>query len=267
MSEELPTNDLWHYIDKATLENRLIVIAITSSAQGALPSEGFPFGQGKSQLAMALSRDIYRRVYKLTTEEAEDKVMENMGYPLDDVKKMLRKGRVNRVMCHIQDDWQIPAGKHMSHEKSIQKLAGILSSARPYVAVFITTQPDLSRIAKAMLGLYMFEIKVPERGLCEIQMIKTFTDFKNPLFPYQKLIPVGQAEIKEVSPRLDKWYQAWRDRNFSAEFESWVDEFLEEPKQEEPREKPSESEASKAGKAMAEARWGRKIDDKYLIEV
>lgn len=210
---------------------------------------------------MALSRDIYREAYDLTTEESEDRVMENMGYPLDDVKKMLRKGRVNRVLCHIQDDWQIPAGKHMSHEKSIQKLAGILSSARPYVAVFITTQPDISRIAKAMRDLYMFEIKVPERGLCEIQMIKTFTDFKNPLYPYQKLIPVGQAEIKEVSPRLDKWYQEWRDKNFTKEFEGWVDEYLDEPTTKEPRAKVPESEASKAGRAMAEARWGRKIVD------
>jgi len=271
IAEEAPLNDIWYYIDKAVYENRLIFIAITSSAQGALPMEGFPFGQGKSDLGMALSRDIYQKRFDLSTEEAEDKVKENMGYPLDDVKKMLRKGRVNRVPCHIQDDWQIPAGKHMSHERKAQKLAGILSSARPYVAVFITTQPDIADIAKCFRDLYMFEIKVPFRGLCEIQMLKTYTDFHNPLFPYQRLVPAGKANISPVSSRLRDWYEGWRDRNFSAEFESWVDEYLDDEAPtaaDKPDKTPEEvAAASEAGRAMARARWGYKPEKDITIQV
>ena len=236
--EELPESKLWWYLDKAVFENRLAVIAVTSSAQGALRIEGFKFGQGKSQFAMALNRQIHKRAFGLTAEEAEEYVKQTMGYPLKDVRRMLKTGRQKRHPAWLQDDWQIPAGKHMSHDKGLKKLAGILSSSRPYVGVFITTQPDLGDIAKCMRDLYMFEIKIPERGVIEIQMIKTWTKFTDPLNPYKKLEAIDQGEFGLVSPELNEWYTQWRDENFNAELDGWINEYLEEDK-EKPKQEPN----------------------------
>jgi hypothetical protein len=301
--KEIDTMRFFQFIDTALFspEGKLMFVAITSSAQGAVETEGWQFGQGKSHLAGFLAREVLYRAYKppeyayakfrgspelykwqhnmpeglavdgvFTRKDAEEMVKRSCGYHLSDIRRMLKGGRVLTHPTWWQDDWQIVAGKHMSFDKGIRKLAGILSAARPYVRVVFTTQPDLGDIAKCMRDIVMFELKVPERGLTEIQQIKTFTDFGNPLFPYKRLQPLrrGQLDVVDfpkLSPEMSDWYKEWRDVNFNAEVDAWVNEFLDEP---EPKREPvDESEASKAGRALVEARWGRKVIDGVTIEI
>lgn len=301
--KEIDTMRFFQFIDTALFspEGKLMIVAITSSAQGAVETEGWQFGQGKSHLAGFLTREVLYRAYNppeyvyskfkdspelykwqrsipeglaedgvFTRKDAEELVKRSCGYHLNDIKTMLKSGRILTHPTWWQDDWQIVAGKHMSFDRGIRKLAGILSAARPYVRVIFTTQPDLGDIAKCMRDLVMFELKVPERGLTEIQQVKTFTDFSNPLFPYKRLQPLrrGQLDVVDfpkLSPEMSVWYKAWRDENFNAELDKWVDEFMDEP--EAKREAVSDSDASKAGRALAEARYGRKIVDGITIEI
>ena len=253
--ETTQLSGLWDYLRMAIFENRLVIIAITSSAQGAIPIQGFKFGQGKSVLLMGLLKAIYELAYNCDEATAEEHVKVAMGYPLKDVKRMLIGGRKRRWPGWGQDDWQVVAGKHMSHDKGIKKLAAILSSSRPYCGVFITTQPDLGTIAKCMRDLYMFEIKIPYRGLCEIQQLKTWTNFKDPLNPITKLDPVDQSEFPMVSDSLIEWYRGWRDENFTAEFDAWCKDYLDEDK---PTPEPVEqSAASEAGRLLSQTRWNK----------
>ena len=288
MSEkEIDVTKFFEFIDTAlfSVEGKLMVVAITSSAQGAVETEGWAFGQGKSHLAGFLSRETLYRAYSppeyvykkfsgspelnrwksqisegkvFTRRDAEELVKQSCGYHLRDIKTMLKTGRVLTHPSWWQDDWQIAAGKHMSFDRGIRKLTGIISASRPYVRVIFTTQPDIGELAKCMRDLYMFELKVPERGLVEIQQIKTFTDFGNPLYPYKRLQPLRRgyldvADFPKLSPEMSTWYKDWRDEGFNRELDSWVDEFLEEPKAK-PEPIP-ETYVTQMSRAMNQKRW------------
>lgn len=296
MSEEKEVIKFFQYIDTALFSEggKLMFVAITSSAQGALDIEGWQYGQGKSHLMAFLMRETVYRAYnppeyvynkfrgspelnkwksqvqgEFTRRDAEELIKKSFGYDLGDVRTCLKTGRTLTLPTWGQDDWQIAAGKHMSYDKGIRKLAGILSASRPYVRVFFTTQPDLGTLAKCMRELIMFELKVPERGSVEIQQIKTFTDFRNPEFPYKRLQPLvrGQLDIAgfpKLSKEMGDWYNDWRDKNFNKALDEWVDGYLdEEPK----REQVPESDKSRRGRELVEMRWGRKIDDDITIKV
>ena len=213
---------LMDYIDTCVLSNRMMFIVITSSAEGMIPSEGFKFGEGKSHLAMGMADSVYKRHKPL--EDSEELVKLNMGYNKESVKDMIVRGFDERVLFYIADDFQQWAGKHNSYDKNLRWLTGQLTTKRPYCAVFAATCPDLGELAKCARDLFMFEIKVPVRGYCEIQKIKTKTDFGDPLNPFKRLDYMGEATVPIASPGLAAWYDGWRDKENKEEFINGWDE-------------------------------------------
>ncbi|GAG82625.1 unnamed protein product, partial [marine sediment metagenome] len=210
--------------------NRMMFVVITSSAEGMIPSEGFKYGEGKSTLAMGISKSIYERHRPLS--DAEDLVKENMGYTIEGIRDMIVRGFDERVLCYIADDFQQWAGKHNSYSKNLRWLTGQLSTKRPYCAVFIATCPDLGELAKCARDLFMFEIKVPVRGYCEIQKIKVKTAFDDPLNPRKRLHYIGETEFPKVSPELEAWYEGWRDTENKEEFiKGWDERFNNDTKE------------------------------------
>ena len=207
---------LTDYIDVCVTSNRMMFIVITSSAEGMIPSEGFKFGEGKSNAAMAISDSVYKRHCPL--EDSEELVKLNMGYNKESVRDMIVRGFEKRVLFYIADDFQQWAGKHNSYDKNLRWLTGQLTTKRPYCAVFAATCPDLGELAKCARDLFMFEIKIPVRGYCEIQKIKTKTDFGDPLNPFKKLDYMAEATVPLAPPGLVKWYTEWRDRENKEEF-------------------------------------------------
>ena len=212
------------YIDLCINSNRMMFVAITSSAEGLIASHGFKFGEGKSNLAMGISQNVYERHKPLSN--SEDLVKLNMGYNAESVRDMIVRGFDERVLCYVADDLQQWAGKHNSYDKNLRWLAGQLTTKRPYCAIILATCPDLGELAKCMRDLFMFEVKVPVRGYCEIQKIKTKTDFRDPLNPYKKLDYIGETEFPKASPELTRWYETWRDKENKEEFiKGWDERF------------------------------------------
>ncbi|GAF79933.1 unnamed protein product, partial [marine sediment metagenome] len=221
---------LTDYIDLCILSNRMMFIVITSSAEGMIPSEGFKFGEGKSHLAMAISKSIYERHSPLF--DAEEKVKENMGYTKEDVRDMIVRGFDERVLCYVADDFQQWAGKHNSYDKNLRWLTGQLTTKRPNCAIFIATCPDLGELAKCARDLFMFEIKVPVRGYCEIQKIKVKTPFDDPLNPRKRLHYIGETEFPKASPELSEWYDNWREaENKEAFIKGWDERYNKDTKE------------------------------------
>lgn len=224
MSELESFND---YIDICINSNRMMFVVITSSAEGLIPSHGFKAGEGKSTLAIHISKNIYENHRSLV--DSDELVKLNMGYNKESVRDMIIRGFDERVLCYIADDLQQWAGKHNSYSKNLRWFTGQLSTKRPYCAIFIATCPDLSELAKCFRDLFMFEVKVPFRGYCEIQQIKTKTDFSKPLDPHKRLHYISEAEFPPLSPEFEEWYLNWRDTENKEEFiKGWDERFGDE---------------------------------------
>jgi hypothetical protein len=261
MAEQKLTKDagLKEYIYKALFNDRLIFIAITSAAEGKVVGEGFLYGEGKSTLALEIMKMILVEMIGLTDEDAEAYIKLNMGYDLEDDKSLLKRGRVNRVHCYTADDMEISKGKHLSLDPGIRAVASLFKAARPYCGVFIGTFPDLSEIAKAWRDLFMFEIKCPERGYYEVQMIKRLSDFRDPLNPYQRLDYKGESPWRiTISHDLERWYKEWRDTRFCQLTDEIWDKYIYKKKEKPEPPKVYEEESSIAGQNLVKARERKK---------
>lgn len=243
-------NTITDYIDAAIYRpgGHLIFIAITSAAQGKIKSESLPFGEGKSSLAMGISKRVYKG--------DEEKVKENMGYDEFDIQEMLRKPR--RTHCYISEDMQIAFGKHKSHDSGIKALAGLISAARPYIAIFVGTMPHLGTVAKAWRELFMFEIKVPFRGYYEVQQIKHYSPFDDPYNPRPRLDYKGEAEFPKPTDELEAWYVEWRDQRFKEQMERVYGNYFK--RQEDLPEPPPEDEVSISAQIIRASQEGDTLE-------
>lgn len=218
---------------------------ITSSAEGLNPSDGFDFGAGKSTLSMGFMKYIYNG--------DEELVKKNMLYFDEDIIAMLQ--RPGRTMATTMEDMQITFGKDRSHDKSVKGLANLLTGAREKVSVVFGNTPHIGKLAAAWKELWMFEIKVYQRGFYEVQQIKHYTPFKDPYNVKDKLHYKGEATFDAPSPELEEWYKDWRAKNYAEAVRRYSDRFIPMP---EPEVEPiPESEASKAGQMLANKRWNK----------
>jgi hypothetical protein len=202
---------------KSIFENRLVFICVTSAAEGAVESEGLGYGQGKSTFAMGLATILFMEAYGVDFETAEKLVKSNMGYDETAVLDMVTRGRSKRVPVWISDDMEVAFGKHRSHDNQCREIAYFMQTIRPYAGVFIGTMPDLGQIARCWRDLFMFEVKVPFRGYCEIQQIKRWSDFYDPLDPNISLAYAGEQSFPKVSAEMQAWYDVWRDEKVRRE--------------------------------------------------
>lgn len=251
----------WDYIDACINEDRLMFVAITSAAEGKIPAEGFQFGQGKSSLAGGFSKGIHREFHSLGDLEAEELCKHNMGYTWKHHIKAVRESKEQRKLVYIMDDLQRIAGKSKSRDKAVREWAEFFSTARPLFAIVIVTCPDLGALAKCWRELMMFEIKVPARGIYEIQMIKTKTIFKDPLNPIKLLHYLGEATFPKPSAEWESWYKAWRKEYSYDVFEDMVkkhgyekDSIADILAKEPP---PEPTEVQNAGRLLARQRWNK----------
>lgn len=200
-----------------------------------LESDGFSFGAGKSTLALKIAKKIYKQYTSFGEFKSEELVKENMGYTWSHLKEMIVRGFEKRVLCYVQDDFQLIAGKELSRDNNVKWMKAQMTTKRPYCAVFICTTPELGELAKCMRDLMDFEIKIPQRGSYEVQRIKTKTDYRDPLNPYKKLDYFGDADFDKLSPELQKWYDDWRNvHNIESFLEGFEKRFGEKQETERP---------------------------------
>jgi len=247
----------WDYIDACINGDRLMFISITSSAEGKIPAEGFKYGQGKSSLAGGFSKGIHKQYHSLGDLQAEKLVKENMGYTWLHHVEAVRQAKKQRKMVYVMDDLQRIAGKSVSRKREVQEWAEFFSTARPLFAIVIATCPDLGALAKCFRDLMMFEIKVPARGIYEIQMIKTKTIFKDPLNPIKLLHYLGESTFPKPSPEWEKWYKKWRMEGSYDVFEEMVKQHGYDKVEDPDIIPPEPTEIQNAGRMLANARWNR----------
>lgn len=248
--------DFMYYVNECQFNNKLMFVAITSSAKGMIEHEGFSFGEGKSNLAMGLSEVLHKQKYPDHSQsEINEMVIQNMGYDDLDVVDMVKRGMDERIQCWVSDDMEVSFGKHKSYDNKFRELAYFMQTIRPYCAVFIGTMPDLGQIASAWRDLFMFEIKVPFRGYCEVQRIKKWSDFRDPLNVKERLEYHGEQEFPIANEELQKWYGPWRDKRVKMHHDRIVNTFYKQDEEEEPINR---DELSNIGKKLAEARWNKK---------
>lgn len=200
---------------------------ITSQAEGAIASKGWPYGPGKSTLAGWLLHDLYVEYYGYDDETAWDHVKENFGYSWVQYREILERGMNDRRLGGmVIDDLQHIAGKDKAHNRGVQWTAKTLTTKRPYCAVFLGTCTQLGDLAAAWRSVFLFEFKVYDRGKYEVQYIKTKTRFDDPENPRKlldiKTVPPVHGKFGPLPPEIQKWYTRWRhENNIDAWLEGW----------------------------------------------
>jgi len=226
----------WDYVKAAVAGDgtgaHILGIAITSQAEGAMPSEGWATGQGKSTLAMQIMKKILMELLGYEEWMAEQYIKQKKLFNWANYHDMMHRGMYDtRVWCCCADDFHEWAGKHMSHNKGIQWVAREHTKKRPYLGVFIATMEHIGSLAAAWReGKWMFEIKLYAKGKYEVQYIKTKTDFRNPEKPYKILdkntIKPVIGEFPRLTGELDEWYKMARDIANKESFrQGWIDHF------------------------------------------
>jgi len=229
----------WDYVEDAVTKSghdsyHLLPIAITSQAEGAIPSEGWATGQGKSTLACSIAKKIYKEFYGYNNEVAEGEIKRIIMGDWDDYHRVVKTSLTGpRLPVIIADDFDEWAGKHLSHSKSIQWTAKDFLKKRPYIGVLLAPMSHLGNMSAAWRGVWMFEIKVYALGKYEVQYIKTKTKFGDPEKPYKLLDKNTIKPLKGTFPQMSKdfqaWYNNWRNSKNVAGFdEGWKKYFKED---------------------------------------
>ncbi len=226
----------WDYVEDAVSKPKdgsyhLLPIAITSQAEGAIPSEGWATGQGKSTLAYQIAKKVLTEFYGYDDWVSDEYIKKIFMGNWGDYRRVLEKGMYEaRVPVAIPDDFDEWAGKHVSHSKSVQWAARDFFKKRPYLGVLIAPMSHIGNMSSAWRGVWMFEIKIYALGKYEVQYIKTKTNFRDPEKPYKLLdkntVPPLKGTFEKMPSEFQKWYDEWRDVNNKTQFkEGWEKHF------------------------------------------
>ncbi|MDH5439055.1 MAG: hypothetical protein OEZ48_00145 [Candidatus Bathyarchaeota archaeon] len=189
------------YVWTAINRNYMIGILITSQAEARIKGEGWSFGAGKSTFALEFAkRYVFGGDWEMTKAHLISFV--------DELEPFLGPPRKPGI---IIDDMQIDFGKHKSHDKTLQELAYFMTVTRPDMSVIIGTASHRNMLQKDFREeLFHFEIIIPKRGMYEIQQLKRWIPFRDPLRQRERLEPFGYGPFLALRPEEQAWYDEWR---------------------------------------------------------
>ena len=196
------------YCKDSITNNKLTIIAVTSAAEGMIESEGYKYGEGKSTFAIWFNKHLHEQFQAL--QDPWEAAFQNLGYTWDHLYKAVDEAFEHRKICYVQDDTQLIAGKSHSRNQKVQEWAEWIHTSRPFFAIIIFTCPSIDNLAKSWRDLVDFEIKIPTRGIFEVQQIKTRTIYKDPLNPAKHLKYLEDGTFPALPPKRQKRYTAWR---------------------------------------------------------
>lgn len=215
------------FIDASIWHDFLISILITSSSEGKIPNLGIDFGVGKSTLMLNLMFtfiDMYGDKFRtrpcLTRDEKWNRVFEQLhAFPweLEEFFYKAPNRYPGEPVFFALDDIQRVFGKSRSKDNYVRSLRDRGTTARPQLAVFLATCPDIGELAYSWRYFFNFEVKVAERGYYEVQRLKKWTLFDSPYQTMVKLDYKGECSRQTGSlpfpklPRdIEDRYEAWR---------------------------------------------------------
>lgn len=127
---------------------------------------------------------------------------------VDELEPFLEPPRTPGIVI---DDMQIDFGKHRSHDKALQELAYFMTVQRTEISVVIGTASHRNMLQKDFREeLFHFEIIIPKRGMYEIQQLKRWIPFRDPLRQRERLEPFGVGPFLALPPDQQVWYDGWR---------------------------------------------------------
>lgn len=195
-------NQLIDYVYACIYEDYLMGILVTSASEGAIPSDGFDYGPGKSTFVWRFAHNLLKKW---------DEVFKSAHYFPWELEYFLMHQR-KRAIIYIYEDMQETLGKDKSKDPYVRTLKNRLTIARPQLAIFIATASDIGQLAKPWRYFFNFEIKIPRRGVFEVQRIKKWTDFSN---PYETKARFDRKTFSEslflrLPDDIQKKYDKWR---------------------------------------------------------
>jgi len=230
MTSPQTLSTIWFRLAENVDFDFLEFILITSRAGGKIPSEGRPFGVGKSSLAiwMAYRTWAYYRGslyfvkegnrFQMVDETPEDERVKLMSmivrhylkFSIIDVVETVKNAR-SIIPALIWDDVQrtCPAYQKIPHK--LRELVEYLTLARPRLKNLIMTAPSMSDIAKPLRAFVTWEVIVPTRGVYEIQFIGKKRDFYRPTEDRSQLIYDSEGSFQPLPPEIDRLYKQVRD--------------------------------------------------------
>lgn len=206
--EVISQMDFYDYCEDCIVNDKLVFVLVTSAIEGFLPSQGFKFGQGKSQFAIWNNHNLFKKYDGLC--DPWEAAFENLGYTWEHLEAAVNRSKEKRILSYIQDDVQLIAGVSVARQSKVQEWAEWLYTARPFFGVIWFTCPGLDTLAASWVRLIDFEIKIPERGKFEIHKLKGYTIYKRPRVPGHRLEYFEDGTFPKLPDPYDTRYQKWR---------------------------------------------------------
>ena len=190
------------YVWQAIHSDYLLGILVTSQAQASVPSEGWSFGAGKTTWALSFAKTfIFGGDFKLVKKHL-------IGFA-HELSPFLEPPLTPGV---IWDDMQLAVGKHRAHDMEVRKLAYFFTTQRPHLSVLIGTAPHRGILQKDFREeIFHFEVIVPARGVYEVQQLKRWIPFRDPLNIKERLEPAGKMAFLSLTREEQEWYNGWRE--------------------------------------------------------
>jgi len=203
---------LLDYITSAVLENHLVVVLISSSAQGKITSPSLSYGTGKTTLALTLSHLIYHDILKHDYDTSWDLVFKYLVYDVDSFLKIINNALKHneRIPSLIFDDVQLSLGVDKSHDKEITSVTNLISVIRPIIGVIFLTAPHISLLCIQLRRLIDFNIITPIRGIYEIQYLKRRLDFHDVMNTVVSYEYRGESYFPKLPENIEQRYYVWR---------------------------------------------------------
>ena len=206
--QRIELKNLNDYIDAAIWHDFLIAILFTSASEGKLKNLGIDYGVGKSTLMLNFCFtfiDMWGKNFRLNPTLTRDQkwdstfaALHSFPYELEEFFYKAPKRYPGEPVFFMLDDIQRVFGKSRSRDNYVRSLRDRATTARPQLAVFMATAPDIGELAYPWRYFFNFEVKIAERGYYEVQRLKKWTLFDN---PYQTMVKLDYKG--EVSRQVE----------------------------------------------------------------
>lgn len=249
-----------------------VLMLISSQTKGKFKSLNLPFGLGKTTLALWISYMIHGGNPSEASEPNEvwEEVFADIYYyPSKLITRLAPNVRKEGetmlkpkppMAAFIYDDVQMTAPADQNVPSVIRRFASYLSTNRPEAKVGELTAPNMNSIAAPLRKMIAYELIVWERGHYEVQQIVYHKNFRNPIQDKIELAYVEGTEDTSVFDPLpgfvQKRYDEWRATQKSPFQRQLAKELERYEKLVKETEVTTSPQASDAGRALAQKRWG-----------
>jgi len=200
---KLKLESLADYVWAALNKNYMLGILVTSQAQARVKGSGWSFGAGKSTFALSFMKTF---CYGGNFDRARTHLM-SFAQELDPYLNP----DAPRTPAIMIDDMQLDFGKHRSHDPEMRELCYFLTTQRTCIGIIIGTTSHRGMLAKDFREeMFHFEVIIPDRGTFEIQQLRRWLPFDDPITPRERLEPRGVGPFLALPSEEEEWYLAWR---------------------------------------------------------